>query len=185
MISPKISQYHFNPSHHFVTGMTLWCPTSWLSAMTAENGPPSTMDTLTGWVHRKWCHFLMRHIKCWWNMLVAGRFASPRNKKTHKTVGIHLELALNKKLILHPVPPSFFDSFLPQSLWPSCSLETVIRTFQWWTSWQSPYWPGTSESFLRAGTALCVWGWRSSAAPCTVRLNDMNPLKIEHTREIN
>lgn len=50
----------------------------------------------------------------------------------------------------------------------SCSLETVIRTLRWWTSWQSLCWLATSASSLKAGTALCVWGWRSWAALCLV-----------------
>lgn len=42
-----------------VSGMTTWSPTSWRSAMTAENGPPYMMDTPTGWVH-----FLGHHVWC-------------------------------------------------------------------------------------------------------------------------
>lgn len=109
-----------------VSGMTTCCPTSWPSAMTAENGPPSMMDTLTGWVS-----FLRHHVWC------------------------HVSL-------LFP--------WLSSCLLSSCSLETMIRTLRWWTSWQSLCWPATSESSLRAGTALCVWGWRSWAARCLVSL---------------
>lgn len=58
-----------------------------------------------------------------------------------------------------PFPRTHFP--LTCSLLSSCSLETVIKTFRWWTSWQSLCWPATSGSSLRAGTALCAWGWRS------------------------
>lgn len=36
-----------------IAGATMWRPTSWLSATTAENGPPFMMDTQTGWVSPK------------------------------------------------------------------------------------------------------------------------------------
>lgn len=38
-------------------GATMLYPTTWLSAMIAENGPPSMMDTQTGWGPLG-CHFL-------------------------------------------------------------------------------------------------------------------------------
>lgn len=58
----SISNLNMSPTHCLISGATTWCPTSWLSAMTAENGPPSTTDTLTGWVHLKWWHLLGHHV---------------------------------------------------------------------------------------------------------------------------
>lgn len=117
-----------------VSGVTMWHPTSWPSATTAENGPPSMMGMLTGWVHL---------------------FGEP-----------------------------YKSSSFPPTHWPphvlflsSCFLETATRTLLSWTGLQSLWWHATSESSLRAGTALSVWGWRSWAALCLVSLTFLSPQK--------
>lgn len=71
--------------------------------------------------------------------------------------------------------PVFSPGWLVLSLSSSCSLETAIKTLQWWTSWLSRCWLATWGSSLRAGTAPYVWGWKCWAARCLVSLWHRNP----------